>query len=244
MTNPIVKATAENHFVPVMIVNNKGGYDSKVLKKFREPAWNYQVMRFIDGDEKDIIPRKDQVWETLPFLQRMKQTLEKEKKPVPKYLDLAISEMDTKNHKTIAIAQYCYWTGEAKLGRIEGVVSTEAGWFGGHEVTKLTYDSKVLEIKDLLTQAKALECATAAFIQDKGDLEKATKAQILPTKALTSSYRKAKASDQKKQVNTIQFPESVTAAQMTKFNSFFHGDRKKAFAFLTEDQLSSLKVAR
>lgn len=240
MSHPIVEAVAENHFVPVMIVNNKSGYDSKILKKFNEPAWSYQVVRFIAEDEKDIIPRKAKVWTTLPLLKRMKLALEQQKKPVPRYLNLSIAELETSDHKTIAISQYCYWTGEAKLGQIHGVIKTEAGWEDGHEVTKIVYNSSIVDIKSLLKQATALKCATGAYIQDKDDLKIAKDAGILPAKALSNNYRAAKASDQKKQVNTITFPKSITMGQLTKFNSFFHSDREKAFSFLTEKQREEL----
>lgn len=244
MTNPIVHAVAENHFIPVMIVNNRSGYDSTILKKFGEPAWNYQVIRFIAEDEKDIIPRHGKVWTTLPLLKRMKLALEQQKKPVPRYLDLGIDELDTSYHRTVAISQYCYWTGEVKLGQIDGVIKTEAGWEDGHEVTKIVYNSRVLDIKSLLKQATELKCATGVYIRDENDLKIAKDAAILPAKALSNNYRVAKASDQKKQVNTLTFPKSVTMAQLTKFNAFFHGDREKAFSFLTEEQRKELLEKR
>ena len=37
--------------------------------------------------------------------------------------------------KRVAFAQSCFWTGEMKLGQIEGVVRTEAGFIGRREVT-------------------------------------------------------------------------------------------------------------
>ena len=40
----------------------------------------------------------------------------------------------------VAFAQYCFWTGEMKLGQIEGVVRTEAGYFQGQEVTLVEYE--------------------------------------------------------------------------------------------------------
>jgi len=243
MTNPIVVGASENHFVPVLVVNNKaGGKDAKTLSKFNEPSWNYQVMRFINKDEKDIIPRKDQVWTTLPYLTRMQEALEKQEKEAPRYLKLAISEQETSKHKTIAISQYCYWTGEAKLGRIHGVVNTEAGYFDGREVTKITYHTGKIQIKDLLTEARKLKCADGAYITDKTDLATAQKAGIIPAKAFGSGYRKAGSSDQKKQIESLSLPKNLTQAQLTKFNSFIHVDQKKALSFLTENQRALVKV--
>lgn len=73
----------ETHFEPVVIYNNVGGNDAKILKKFGEPSWNYQVVRFINPQGKDIIPRKDRVWTTQPLASRMISTLKAYKRPVP-----------------------------------------------------------------------------------------------------------------------------------------------------------------
>jgi len=79
----------EEHFVPVAIHNNSRdpkSTDRKILQKFKEPAWNYQVVRFIGADEKDVIPRQDRVWTKKGILDRMKAALEKAGRPVPEEL--------------------------------------------------------------------------------------------------------------------------------------------------------------
>jgi hypothetical protein len=69
--------------VPAVIANNKGGDAAKILKEFGEPAWNYQIIRFIDAHKKDLIPRRDQI-KTIPAMaKRMIATLEAAKRPVP-----------------------------------------------------------------------------------------------------------------------------------------------------------------
>ena len=82
----------EAHFVPVAIHNNSRdpkSSDTKILKKFKEPAWNYQVVRFIGENEKDVIPRKDRIWSKDGILQRMAVALEKAGRPVPPELQKA-----------------------------------------------------------------------------------------------------------------------------------------------------------
>ena len=76
----------ESEFEPVAISNNSPGYASKILKEFKEPAWNYQVARFIRNDKTDIIPRRDQVNTIAGIATRMVAALEKEKREVPKEL--------------------------------------------------------------------------------------------------------------------------------------------------------------
>ena len=78
----------EAHFVPVAIANNRGGADAKILKEFREPAWNYQVIRFIDSEKKDLIPRRDQINTVSAVAQRMIAALKAAKRPVPAELTM------------------------------------------------------------------------------------------------------------------------------------------------------------
>ena len=78
----------ENEFIPVLVYNNRnGGMDQKLLKQFNEPAWNYQVIRFLDSAGKDVIPRKDRVWTTRGVASRMITALKATNRSTPKYLE-------------------------------------------------------------------------------------------------------------------------------------------------------------
>ncbi len=86
MSDPEVVKLIEAHFVPVAIHNNSRdpkSADRKILKKFKEPAWNYQVMRFIGKDEKDVIPRKDRISSKEGVMKRMGKALEKAGRSMP-----------------------------------------------------------------------------------------------------------------------------------------------------------------
>ena len=93
LTNPTLVEAIENEFVPVLVYNNrKGGMDEKLLRRFQEPAWNYQVIRFLNGEGREVIPRKDRIWTTSGVASRMVEALEAANRPIPEYLeDLAIS---------------------------------------------------------------------------------------------------------------------------------------------------------
>ena len=93
LTNPSLVEAIENEFFPVLVYNNrKGGMDEELLRRFQEPAWNYQVIRFLNAAGRDVIPRKDRVWTTGGVASRMVEALEAANRPVPKYLeDIAIS---------------------------------------------------------------------------------------------------------------------------------------------------------
>ena len=83
MTDPNIVAAVENSFVPLLIINNKPGPDTQILKKYKEPAWNYQVIRFLNHEGMDIIPRKAGVNSKKELAARMVKVLETEKRPVP-----------------------------------------------------------------------------------------------------------------------------------------------------------------
>ena len=81
----------ETEFIPMLVYNNRNStMDLELLERYREPAWNYQVIRFLDANGRDIIPRKDRVWTTRGVARRMVKTLKILNRPVPDYLvDLA-----------------------------------------------------------------------------------------------------------------------------------------------------------
>ena len=76
----------ESHFEPVAIYNNASGRDAKILKEFKEPSWNYQVIRFMTHEKKDIIPRRDKINTVPAIAARMIAALEKQKREVPQEL--------------------------------------------------------------------------------------------------------------------------------------------------------------
>ena len=87
LTNPFLVEAIENEFFPVLVYNNRvNGLDEKLLKRFKEPAWNYQVIRFLDANGRDIIPRRERVWTTSGVAARMIEALKAANRPVPDYL--------------------------------------------------------------------------------------------------------------------------------------------------------------
>ena len=94
LTNPSLVKAMENEFFPVLVYNNhKGGMDEKLLKRFNEPAWNYQVIRFLNADGSDIIPRKDRIWTTSGVASRMIEALKASNRSIPEYLE-ALTKID------------------------------------------------------------------------------------------------------------------------------------------------------
>lgn len=239
MSNPLLVETVETEFTPLLIHNNKGGRDAEVMQRFGEPAWNYQVVRFLDAQGEDIIPRKDQVWDTTGIAERMVAALRQAKRPVPAYLTVLAAEQSPRLKQAV-FAMYCFWTGEMALGQMDGVITTEAGFMGGHEVTLVKYDPDVISLPHLIIAAEKVQCANAVSVP----------ATDLPTAKTTrlkvgtiSGYHTAPASDQKKQISGTPAEKlTLSPAQATKVNAWIRTAPAKALNFLTKSQQAKLKT--
>ena len=239
MSNPLLVEAVETEFTPLLIHNNKGGRDAEVMKRFGEPAWNYQVVRFLNSNGEDIIPRKDQVWDTSGIAKRMVTTLNQAKRPVPAYLKLLTAEQSPRLKQAV-FAMYCFWTGEMALGQIDGVITTEAGFMAGHEVTLVNYDPTVISLPQLIAAAEKVECANAVSVPAT-DLPMAKTSRLKV--GTISGYRTAPVSDQKKQLSGTPAEKlTLSAAQASKVNAWIRTDLTKALNFLTPSQQARLKT--
>lgn len=83
LTHPVIVSTMETDFLPVLVYNNRPGRDAEILERYGEPAWNYQVIRFLDESGKDIIPRQNRIWTLQGVAGRMIEALEQQGRKVP-----------------------------------------------------------------------------------------------------------------------------------------------------------------
>lgn len=241
MTNQLLVEAIETEFVPVLIYNNKGGNDAKLLKRFNEPSWNYQVIRFFDSKAKDIIPRRDRVWTLDSLATRMVDALETADREVPNYLRTLAAGKNTTHHQTAAFSMYCFWTGELHLGQIEGVVQTEAGWFDGHEVTRVKYDPTLISFPDLVQAAERVKCVNQVYTSTKEQRNELGNTR-LKTGMLDGSYRVARSSDQKRQILGTSWTNlELTPMQATKVNAWARVDVDQALSWLSPRQIKQLK---
>ncbi|RYD35411.1 MAG: hypothetical protein EOP86_08565 [Verrucomicrobiaceae bacterium] len=239
LSDPLVVEAIQSEFIPLLIHNNSSGGDSGVLKRFGEPAWNYQVVRFLDTRGKDVIPRRERVWETGPLTERMIDALARAGRPAPLYLKLIAAE-HSPSLKKAAFAMDCFWTGEMKLGRIDGVVTTEAGFINGQEVTLAGYDPVLIPLPRLIAAAEKVECARAVYVPGPELPDFQTTRLLVGS---LSGYRKAPANDQKKQLSNFGSTKpGLTPAQAAKVNSWIGQDRAKALAHLSPRQRAALRA--
>lgn len=230
LSDPFVVEAIEREFIPLLIHNNTGGRDAEVLRSYGEPAWNYQVVRFLDAGGDDIIDRRDRVWETGPLLSRMVATLEVAGREIPDYLRL-LEQQHSKYLGEAFLAQPCFWVGEMEIGQIDGVVVTEAGFMHGHEVTRVLYDQRVLNLETLYEKAARRNVASAVFA-DSNELGRlGGRAKV----DKPGRYRKAPPSDQKRQLGRGA-TGNYTDSQLTKLNAFTRARRGDTDRFLLPSQ--------
>lgn len=243
LTNPLLVEAIETLFIPVLVYNNRpGGDDQKWLQRYREPAWNFQVIRFLGGDGSDIIPRKDRVWSIGGVAARMVEVLRKIGRPVPKYLTALMLEHDMANHDKIGFAMACFWTGEYQLGKIDGVVATEAGWYDNREITLVTYHKRLITLNALVKYAASVHCAQKVYPLPGNTIDR-NRFESKPL--LLENYRRAKDSDQKKQLDNwpeIRNISNITAMQATKINSLAPDNRVQALQWLSPRQHEELRA--
>jgi hypothetical protein len=157
LSHPLLAPAIEQCFVPIAQRNNAGGTEGEVRERLLEPAWNNPVVRFLDADGKDLLPRRDGVWDAHGIAARMIDALGAAKRPVPGYLRVALAESDPAT-ATAVFAMHCFWAGEAALGALDGVVRTRAAFAGGEEVVEVTFLPAVLPRGKLTELAQAQSC--------------------------------------------------------------------------------------
>lgn len=165
LSHPLMVESIEDLFIPLVIYNNKGGEDERILKKFNEPSWNNPVVRIIDADGKNLISRVSGNYTVKGLHIAMQTVLIKKSIEIPAYFELLGNEINSLNNiaiKTKYFKMFCFWSGEGHLGNKDGVLTTEAGFMGGHEVVKVTYDVNTISETELVKYAKEANCEPVA----------------------------------------------------------------------------------
>ena len=154
MSDPILVDMIENEFIPLCIYNNASGHDANILKKYNEPSWNNPVIRILDeeGNSKRRIAGK---YKNVEVLEEINAYLKEEQK-LPAYASLYYDELRLNHSDETVFTMYCFWSGEAKLGDIKGVIATESGWVQGAEVVKVKSDPNTISKTALIKKAEEL----------------------------------------------------------------------------------------
>lgn len=159
LSHPLIVDAIENEFVPLAIYNNKGGADKKILERYGEPTWNNPVVRIVDSTGENIIKRLAGNYTAEGLVLHMSLALRTVGKGEPEYLSLLKEELTASNKETAYYKMYCFWSGESHLGSKAGVIETEPGWMGGHEVVKVIFDKDRISKKELDNYAEKSSCS-------------------------------------------------------------------------------------
>lgn len=188
LSHPLIVEAIESHFVPLCIYNNEGGADAKVLKRYHEPAWNNPVVRIVGPDGADVANRLSGDYSALGLLKMMMEATNFRGETIPAYWSLLREELQAKSSGTasVTMSMYCFWTGEKQFGQLTGVISTEPGFMEGHEVVRVEYDPKVLQLDELAEVGKQAQCADRVYVnglQRQSDAAKVVGANSVKSEA-------------------------------------------------------------
>lgn len=172
LSHPRLVEAIETLFVPVAIHNNAGGADAAALRRFGEPAWNNPVVRFVDGDGKDLITRRDGAWSTGEICERAIVALSAAKEDVPRWLELARLELAPEDPQRAVFTMGCFWEGQQRLGAIDGVIDARPGFLDGREVVDVRFDAARVSLADLARRAAEMECASAIHVGRAKDVDR------------------------------------------------------------------------
>ena len=64
---------------------------------------------------------------------------------------------------TAVFAMACFWSGESRLGSLDGVVETRPGFLHEEEVVEVRYDPEVIPFPELVKAAQRQHCARKVF---------------------------------------------------------------------------------
>jgi hypothetical protein len=156
-------------------------------------------LMFLNVAGQPLLPPPSHPYVSHRLALRMQHALHAAHRPVPRDLQALAMEQEVAKHKRSAFAMFCYWIGEYALGKIEGVISTEAGWLEGHEVTLVTSHQDHLTLPQLAHQAAEVTCARKVFAPTQPERQLLMSSTRLAVGTLDDRYRKAQPSEQKKQ---------------------------------------------
>ena len=164
LSHPLIVEAIETSFIPLAIHNNKGGKDKEILASFGEPSWNNPVVRIIDTERNPLTARINGKYDQSTLVNGMVAALKKANRPIPAYLQLLKENLSAALiTEEATFGMYCFWSGEAKLGSLPGVVDSEPGFMGNSEVVSVKYNPEIISYENLVTTAKAQKAFDQVF---------------------------------------------------------------------------------
>ena len=153
-------------------------------------------------------------------------------------------ELIAKNsqRETAVFAMHCFWTGEGRLGNIDGVLSTAPGFMGGREVVRVEFNPKVISFEKLLKTAKKNRVASHVYTKNK--VHKKTAEKIVGKESVSNLGNFRADNEPKYYMSKTAYRFiPMTPLQASKVNSAI-GFRQSPDRFLSERQLQLLNYVK
>ncbi len=244
LSHPLLVEAIETEFRPVFVYNNRPGHDAEVLARFGEPAWSNPVVRLLDAKGRDLVPRRTGVWTPHGIAARMVQALEGAGREVPRYLREAVEETRPRSEERATFGMYCYWSGEACLGGIPGIVASRTGVLAGSEVVEVLFDPEVMTYERLLAEARRRGCADRVVAHTPAQLSLAREIFGGAARLDPGTLRPARSDDQKHYLGRSALRDlELTPTQEVRVNAALAA-RLDPRAHLSPRQLERLELRR
>ncbi|MFO0722813.1 MAG: hypothetical protein U1E65_03440 [Myxococcota bacterium] len=141
LADPEIVRLVEANFIPLAIFNNiASGPDRQILEEFGEPAWNNPVVRIVDRDRRERAPRFAGPYNKPAFA----------------------AILGRFGAAVVRLSGPCFWACEVKLGALEAVRATRAGFIDGNEVVEAEL-APGEDAARFLESARRLGCADKVF---------------------------------------------------------------------------------
>ena len=243
LSDPFLVEAIEDNFVALAIHNNKRGEDARILKQFNEPSWNNPVVRVVNSKGKDIVQRMANRWSPEDLLSTVIAGIEKTQGEVPMYLSMRLAEAQGQdNIKEANLSMFCFWTGEKEISKIDGVLSTEAGFMHGREVVKVSYDASQVSLPNIVKAAVKVNCADGVYVEDDYDLADVRKFTNVKNVKKAGSYHKDKEVKYYLSKSNYRFIP-MSKYQQAKVNAAI-GSRENPNQYLSPRQLTAYKYIK
>lgn len=156
LEHPLMAELINEQFVPVAIVNNRAGSDTKNLQRFNDPSTKNPVVYFLAPDGAPLIGKTSQNLTPLAFYEKISAALAFMRLAAPKYFELLRGDLliDTEIAARAVFETPCFWSGETSLAQHPAVIATNAGWIGGEEVVEVRFDARAATFEELENYAR------------------------------------------------------------------------------------------
>ncbi len=144
--------------------------------------------------------------------------------------------------ETATFSMFCYWTGEATLGQVDGVVASRIGHWSGNEIVQVDYDTRRTTVAALTQALKARDSLYFVVAPEKASR---TSLGDIPKRQVRRLAGEPHFIDPKHSLRT-RFPQiaalELTEAQAIALNSwsYFGGSMPDV---LTDEQRKALGEA-